>query len=336
MARPMQQLTNMNSDSKYSMKLPSWVSVAAPAIVLSVLAATHIGCSKSSSNTPENTCNGAQALSKTPLTGASMPLKTLSLTFDDGPGARTVELSHYLKAQGIRATFFVWGQAVENDGAGAHTLQLLLDDGHLIANHTEHHVSLTENLPTPLTGPQIIQELTDVDKQIAPLVKNDIWLFRPPYGHWNDQAAATLEASPMKKYVGPILWNIGGTMAANQASDAECWKPETHKTVTECGDLYLREIDSVGKGIVLLHDPYFIDMNNPDSGGTYQMVQYIVPILKSKGYTFKRVDEVPDIASLLPGGTPAGADGGAASSSGTPGSENTGGDTSPTDPTPCP
>ena len=63
-----------------------------------------------------------------------------------------------------------------------------------------------------------------------------------------------------------------------------------------------------------MHDPYFIDMNNPDSGGTYQMVQYIVPILKSKGYTFKRVDEVPDIAAMLPNAKAA--DGGAASSSG--------------------
>ena len=220
----------MKSDSISWKKLPSWVSVVAPAIVLSALGATHVGCSKSSGSTPEKTCNGAQALSKTPLTGASMALKTLSFTFDDGPGARTIELSHYLKSQGIRATFFVWGQAIENDGAGTTTLQALLDDGHLIANHTEHHTSLTENLPTPLTDAQVIAELVDVDKQIAPLIKNDIWLFRPPYGHWNDHAEAVLDASPMKKYVGPILWNIGGTMGVNQAADAECWKPATLKT----------------------------------------------------------------------------------------------------------
>ena len=291
----------MKSDSQSWMKLPSWVSVAAPAIVLSVFAATHVGCSKSSGSPSERACNGAAALSKTPLTGESMPLKTLSLTFDDGPGARTIELSHYLKSVGIRATFFVWGQAIENDGAGATTLQTLIDDGHLIANHTEHHTSLTENLPTPLTDSQVIAELTDVDKQIASLIKNDIWLFRPPYGHWDDKAAAVLDGTPMKKYIGPILWNVGGTMGVNTASDAECWKPATLKTVKQCGDLYLREIDSVGKGIVLLHDPYFIDMNNPDSGGTYQMVQYMVPILKSKGYSFVRVDEVPGIAALLPG-----------------------------------
>jgi hypothetical protein len=76
-------------------------------------------------------------------------------------------------------------------------------------------------------------------------------------------------------------------------------------------------------------------MNNPDAGGTYQMVQYMVPILKSKGYTWKRVDEVPDVASLLPnarvidGGSP-GSSGGASSGA------STGSDPSTADPNPCP
>ena len=329
----------MNSAARSlpSVKRHSRAGAVASALVVSCLAVTHAGCQKSEAKA-EKTCSGSSALSKTPLTGASMPLKTLSLTFDDGPGARTVELSHYLKAEGIRATFFVWGQAVENDGAGATTLQALIDDGHLIANHTEHHYSLTEHQPAALTGPQVIAELEEVDKQIAPLVKNNIWLFRPPYGHWNDATTATLEKTPMKKYVGPILWNIGGTMGVNQAADTECWKAATLKTVNECGDLYLKEIDNVGKGIVLLHDPYFIDMMNPESGGTYQMVQYIVPKLKAKGYTFKRVDEVPDIAALLPGGAPAGgADGGAAApAAGESTSGGTTSETDGTDPNPCP
>ncbi|MDB4934141.1 MAG: polysaccharide deacetylase [Labilithrix sp.] len=326
----------MNSTvSKQSNKRSFRAGAVASVLVLSALAATHVGCSKAASTKDGTACSGSQALSKTPLTGASMPLKTLSFTFDDGPGARTIELSHYLKGQGIRATFFVWGQAIENDGAGTTTLQTVIDDGHLIANHTEHHLSLTENLPTPLTPEQVVAELVDVDKQISPLLQKDnIWLFRPPYGHWNDGAQATLEKTDMKKYVGPILWNIGGTMSTTTAADAECWKPATLKTVTECGDLYLREIDSVGKGIVLMHDPYFIDQNNPDSGGTYQMVQYIVPILKSKGYKFVRVDEVPDIAKLLPNAKGAGAAPGTDPGA-TPGTDP-GTETSPTDPNPCP
>jgi peptidoglycan/xylan/chitin deacetylase (PgdA/CDA1 family) len=301
------------------------------ALVLSTLAVTAAGCSKSSGTSSEKACNGSQALTMTPLTGESMPLKTLALTFDDGPGARTIELSHWLKDQGIRAGFFIWGQALMNDGAAANTLQTLLDDGHLIANHTMHHLSLTSQEPTPLTDQQVVDELTELDALIAPMIKNDIWLFRPPYGQWDDKRYQVLQATPMKKYVGPILWNIGGSMGANQAADAECWKPPASLSVTQCGDLYLKEIDTVGKGIVLLHDPYFIDQNNPDSGGTYQMVQYIVPTLKSKGYKFVRVDEVPDIAAALPNAKPVG-DGGTTSSSSSGGTSIT----DPTNPNPCP
>jgi peptidoglycan/xylan/chitin deacetylase (PgdA/CDA1 family) len=276
-------------------------SLIASAFVLASLTMSGAGCHKASSNSTGSACSAGQALSKAGLTGESLPLKSLAFTFDDGPGARTIELSAYLKSQGIRAVFFVVGQSLQTDGAAAYTLQKLTDDGHLIGNHTQHHYSLTSE-PTPLNEAAVVAELTDVDTVIAPAIKNDVWLFRPPYGDWNDQTVEYLEKTPMKKYVGPIMWNIGGTMAPpNQAADSECWKRETLLTVQQCGDLYVKEIDNVAKGIVLMHDPYFID-NNPDSGGTFQMVQYIVPILKSKGYSFVRVDEIPEVKMLLSGG----------------------------------
>jgi peptidoglycan-N-acetylglucosamine deacetylase len=299
MAQRLHEVSVMNSVDRVSRH--SEATAVASAFILTILAISAAGCETAAAAPPDKSCNGAQALSQNALTGQSLPLKTLALTFDDGPGARTIELSAYLKTQGIRAAFFVVGQSLQNDGAGAYTLQKLTDDGHLIANHTAHHYSLTANEPVPLTEAAVVAELTDVDVMIAPFVKNDAWLFRPPYGQWDDKALAALQKTPMKKYIGPILWNIGGTMGANQAADPECWKRETLKTVQQCGDLYVKEIDSVGKGIVLLHDPYFIDNNNPDSGGTYQMVQYVVPILKAKGYSFARVDEVPEIKALLSG-----------------------------------
>ncbi len=309
----------------------------ATALVLSTLAFTHAGCSKAADKKNDSTCSGSQALSKTQIAAdATMPLKTLSLTFDDGPGLRTVELSKYLKAEGIRATFFVWGQALQNDGAGPSTMAALVADGHLIANHTQRHVSLTSSVPA-LTGPEIVKELTDVDTQIAPFVKDNVWLFRAPYGQWDDATAAAIEKTPMNKYVGPINWNIGGSMNADQAADAECWKTDANgvpaKSVAECGALYLKEIDAKGKGIVLLHDPYFIVKNDPTSGGTYDMIQNIVPVLKGKGYKFVRLDEVPNIAALLPnapkpdGGTP-GPDAGGTTSGG-PGGTSGGPDTDP-------
>lgn len=317
-----------------SIKRHARASGIAAAVVLSTLAVTQAGCSKSDANAGEKACSGSQALSKTGLTGASLPLKTLALTFDDGPGARTVELSAYLKAEGIRAAFFVYGVGLKNDGAGSSTLQRIIDDGHMIANHTETHRSLTMSEP-PLTDAEILAEVTQVDTAIAPFVKDNKFLFRPPYGQFDDKTFAILEKTPMNKYVGPILWNIGGTQALpDQAADSECWAAKI--PVETCANAYLKEIAAVGKGIVLLHDPYFIDQNQPDSGGTYQMIQYMVPKLKADGYKFVRVDEVPDIAALLPGGQTAdgGVDGGEVQGENSPVDDGTSSDELGTEPCP--
>ena len=296
--------------------------IAATGVITSFAA----GCQKSSATT-ERTCTGTQAISTTNLHGGSLPMKTISLTFDDGPGPRTGELSSYLKAEGIRAAFFVNGKMI---GTNTSVLQQIVADGHVLANHTQTHVSLTGRATgsPPLASQDVVAEVAQTDALIAPFVTNR-FLFRAPYGDFDEQSGQALEASPMKKYVGPINWEIGDHMGPNQAADWDCWSEGADGIVLtpqQCGDLYVKEIDGVGNGIVLMHDPYFID-NDPAKGGTVDMVKLLVPALKAKGYKFVRVDEVPEIAALLPAAPPDGSSG----SSGQ-GSSGTTTDTSPTDP----
>jgi len=59
-----------------------------------------------------------------------------------------------------------------------------------------------------------------------------------------------------------------------------------------------------------MHDPYFNDQD-PQMQGTVDMVMYIVPILKAEGFSFVRVDKVPDIAAQLPPLEPQAVDAGA-------------------------
>ena len=238
-----------------------------------------------------------QAIEQVELFGTSLGPRELALTFDDGPSARTIELSRYLASQGIAATFFINGKRVPGREAA---LAQVVADGHLLANHTQNHTSL----PT-LSAPDIVRELEDTDAILAPLVPGGRFLFRPPYGHWDSATYAAIQASPMSKYVGPIRWDIGGMMSPGSAADWDCWDDNGNGVLTTqgCADLYVTETSAVGRGIVLMHD--FHEFGGPPGtpdapGNTVDMVPLLVPRWRAAGYTFVRLDRVPQISALLP------------------------------------
>ena len=251
-----------------------------------------------------STCTATQALQLTGLRGTSMAPKSIALTFDDGPGPRTKALSRYLKDEGIEAAFFVNGRSM--DAGAAEVLQALVDDGHLVSNHTESHRSLTGTATgeARLADLEVVKELTETDTKIESFVPTQRFLFRPPFGDYDDITFAALADTPMNKYVGPIMWDVGDKMdeAAGRVADWDCWQDGTDGKRTPmktCGDLYITEIKRAGRGIVLMHDPYYNDQD-PEQQGTVDMVMYMVPLLKAEGFTFTRVDKVPEIDALLP------------------------------------
>jgi peptidoglycan-N-acetylglucosamine deacetylase len=283
-----------------------WVLSAASLAPLAVVIA---GCPGSDVTPIEDLCVTGAALSAAPITGASLGAKELSLTFDDGPGSRTLELSAYLKARGIGAAFFVNGHCFPGQGGNcgntqtaAVVLAQLVADGHLVANHTQTHANLTS-----ISAQARVEQLAETDAIIAPFVPAERFLFRAPFGAWNNGTYATLSASAMDKYVGHVDWDVGGVWsgddATGYAADWYCWQTAA-ATSARCGARYINEVNAVGKGIVLFHDADYGDVanTNPNAGlgNTVDMVKYMVPLLEAAGYTFKRLDEVPAIAALLP------------------------------------
>ncbi len=64
----------------------------------------------------------------------------VALTFDDGPTpGRTEEALALLRAQGVRATFFLIGNEIEANPAQA---RLIVAGGHELGNHTYSHASM--------------------------------------------------------------------------------------------------------------------------------------------------------------------------------------------------
>jgi peptidoglycan/xylan/chitin deacetylase (PgdA/CDA1 family) len=272
--------------------------------------------------------------------GGTLANKQLVITFDDGPGSQTLALSAYLKSKGIRATFFVNGHCFgpnvgtypqcqqSTTATPADFFPQLLADGHLVHNHTQDHYDLTSTTQFPLGAAgdsAIVKELSDTDPLVAPYVTANRFLFRAPYGAWNARDYSVLHASAMDKYYGPIKWDIGGAMtgpkngsddAANHyAADWDCWQNIDGygvKTTKGCATRYLQEIAARGKGIILFHDADYGNVANHNltsgKGNTIDMVKLIlegnaalgITGILAQGYSFVRVDEVPEIAALLP------------------------------------
>ena len=170
---------------------------------------------------------------------------TIAMTFDDGPNANTAAVLDVLKANNIKATFFIVGKMAH---AHPQMLARIAAEGHLLANHSASHPELTSKFDTdPNT---LIYQLRDVHDQIAPLMKQtDKLYFRAPYGYWRSAHAAILNADPvLRNYVGPIYWDAGGDISMRDgyimsSADWDCWH---HKwSAHTCAKGYLREIGAI-------------------------------------------------------------------------------------------
>ena len=73
----------------------------------------------------------------------------IALTFDDGPDSVcTPMLLDGLKARGVKATSFLIGENIVKDG-NQKIVKRMEEEGHLIGNHTYHHVDLSSSTALP-------------------------------------------------------------------------------------------------------------------------------------------------------------------------------------------
>ncbi|HVK61644.1 MAG TPA: polysaccharide deacetylase family protein [Bdellovibrionales bacterium] len=215
--------------------------------------------------------------------------KKLALTFDDGPTKGTTEaLLKYLREEGIKATFFVNGVHVPGQEA---TMKKMMDHGHVVANHTQHHTHLPRAVSNQ--GWSVLRkEIAATNDAIAPYTQPGGRLyFRAPHGAWKADFADYLNRdADLREYVGPMFWDIGGEISRSAdgslatAADWDCWGKRL--SVAQCAQGYSRETDRRDGGIVLMHD---VSIN------TVEMVKKLIPEWRRKGYTFVTLDEVQSL-----------------------------------------
>ncbi|KAJ1562625.1 hypothetical protein HK096_006781 [Nowakowskiella sp. JEL0078] len=121
----------------------------------------------------------------------------LALTFDDGPDPSiTIPLLDTLKANNIKATFFMIGSKVEGS---ASIVKRVFSDGHQIAGHTWTHPHLAT-----LSYSQVVSEVSQTETAIKNVIGLSVAMMRPPYGESNEQSLSAIHS------LGEIavIWNL--------------------------------------------------------------------------------------------------------------------------------
>jgi len=215
------------------------------------------------------------------IVDVDLPDKTLCLTYDDGPGPASAAIGRFLHGHGVRATFFVVGKfAVEHP----EVLDELHAQGHIIGNHTFEHPDMPYYVSV---NGDVRDQVIRTNTVIQKYNKDRPTYFRATYGKWSPEVAAELNVDPRSSYrhVGPVYWNIAGI---------DCYYWKLGKSVEEAAEVYLKDIESKGKGIIVMHDG-IADMDTVAAKSrTLELTRHLIPKLQALGYRFVGLDEIDD------------------------------------------
>ena len=158
-----------------------------------------------------------------------------------------------LKEREVSATFFLIGSNIEGNEA---VVKEMYDSGHIVGNHTYHHVEMTK-----LSDDKAMEEIQMTNEKITSITGVPVSFMRPPFGAWQKKLEQKMQILPVSWSVDPLDWT---TKNADEI---------VNKVVTE-----VKEND-----IILMHDCYESSVN---------AALRIIDILKESGYEFVTVEEL--------------------------------------------
>ncbi len=144
----------------------------------------------------------------------------------------------------------------ENADKNPEIVKRMAEEGHLIGNHTYHHVELTK-----VSENEARLELADTSAVIVRITGKEPEYMRPPFGAWQRKLEREIQMLPVLWTIDPLDWTT------------ENQDEIVNKVVTEAEE----------NDIILLHDCY---KSSIEAG------LRIVDILQEEGFVFVTVDEL--------------------------------------------
>ena len=112
--------------------------------------------------------------------------KKVALSFDAAWGNEdTQRILDTLGAHNVHATFFMTGDWVESY---PEDVKAIYEAGHDLGNHSANHKNMSE-----LSEEECRQELMTVHEEVKELTGYEMFLFRPPYGDYDNEVIRTAE-----------------------------------------------------------------------------------------------------------------------------------------------
>ena len=170
----------------------------------------------------------------------------------------TNDLLSILAKHNVKTTFFMTGGWVESY---PEDVKAISDAGHDLGNHSENHKQMSQ-----LSAGECKDEIQKVHDKVKELTGKDMFLFRPPYGDYND---TLIEAANGLGYH-VIQWDVDSLDWKDYGADAIVSKVVDHP--------------HLGNGsIILMHN-----------GATYtkDALEQVITGLTDKGYEIVPISEL--------------------------------------------
>ena len=183
----------------------------------------------------------------------------IALTFDAAWGNEdTQKILKILRDNDVKVTFFMTGGWVDSY---PDDVKSILADGHDLGNHSENHKNMSQ-----LSDEEIQQELSSVHTKVQELTGYEMFLFRPPYGDYDNHVIKDAAALGYTA----IQWDV----------DSLDWKDYGVDSILET----VTNHKHLGNGsIILCHN---------GAKYTAEALDTLIKTLKEKGYEFVPVSKL--------------------------------------------